>query len=208
MGTTMVEKQPSSFPEVPAQQSIMRKKGSFGSPVLLPAVAWQLCGTDVARGKKWWRCWEEQPKCNSWHCLLCWTRASFNQSKILLMGSGKITFLMALSGSPKWHVSVLTQGLWCWGHIFWAAMLEDGAFTFLFGGLLLFRTIIDREALILPLTYPNWKPSSCHQEVRLSCWIWGMHSHTIAGADLQKGWDWEAAGRERRKVGLVISMAT
>lgn len=30
----------------------------------------------------------------------------------------KITFLMALSGRPKWHVSLLTQGLWCWGHFF------------------------------------------------------------------------------------------
>lgn len=48
MGTRMVEKQPSCFLEVAAQQSIIRKKGSFGSSVLLPAVAWQLCRTDVA----------------------------------------------------------------------------------------------------------------------------------------------------------------
>lgn len=52
MGTTMVEKKPSCFPEVAAQQSIIRKKGSFGPPVLLPAVAWKLCRADVARTKK------------------------------------------------------------------------------------------------------------------------------------------------------------
>lgn len=126
------------FPKLHAQQLMTRKKGSLGSPPLLPAIAWQPCPpTDVARRRRLSGCWGG----TVWVTLLV-LPFTLSQGQLELKTGKGNDCLVALSGAvhlgPEWCVSLFTQGLQCQGHPFQAAVLEDSKCIFLLGGF--FRT--------------------------------------------------------------------